>query len=268
MAIPDKWIELLKNYSDEQWNMNEIVQTLTNRRWMEKSIAYAESHDQALVGDKTIAFWLMDKEMYWHMSTEKPIPGDAALVIDRGFALHKMIRLITHTLGGESYLNFMGNEFGHPEWLDFPRQGNGNSYHYARRQWHLVDDPKLKYKFLNNFDRAMNRLEEQYGWLSADDTFVSWKHESDKVVAFERARLLFVFNFHPSQSFTDYKIGVDVAGTYRVLLDSDNPEFGGHGRVDPNVEHRTVPEGWANRRNWVSLYLPSRTALIYHPVSG
>lgn len=269
MAIPDKWIELLKKYSDEQWNMGEIVHMLTNRRWMEKTIAYAESHDQALVGDKTLAFWLMDKEMYWHMSTASSAGGgDAALVVDRGIALHKMIRLITHSLGGEAYLNFMGNEFGHPEWLDFPRQGNGNSYHYARRQWNLVDDPLLRYRQLNAFDGAMNRLEQQRGWLAADDTYVSWKHEGDKVVAFERARLLFVFNFHPSQSFTDYKVGVEVAGTYRVLLDSDSAEFGGHGRLDPNVDHRTVAEAWANRRNWLSLYLPSRTAVIYHRVGG
>lgn len=263
MAIPDKWIELLKKCSDENWNMGDIVHTLTNRRWMEKTVAYAESHDQALVGDKTIAFWLMDKEMYWHMSHVFHSTGSPALIIDRGIALHKMIRLITHALGGEAYLNFMGNEFGHPEWLDFPRHGNNNSYHYARRQWNLVDDPTLKYKLLNNFDRAMNHLEEKYGWLHSDNTYVSWKHEADKVIAFERAELLFVFNFHPTQSFTDYKIGVDKAGSYKCILDSDDSEFGGHDRLDRTVEHLTTPESWANRSNWLQLYLPSRSAQIY-----
>jgi len=263
MAIPDKWIALLKKYADEQWNMGDIVHTLTNRRWKEKTVAYVESHDQALVGDKTIAFWLMDKEMYWHMSTVQQSSGESALIIDRGIALHKIIKLITHALGGEAYLNFMGNEFGHPEWLDFPRSGNNNSYHYARRQWNLVDDSSLKYRFLNNFDRAVNRLEEQYGWLHSEDTYVSVKHEEDKVIVFERAKLLFVFNFHPTRSFTDYKVGVDVAGTYKIVLDSDSAEFGGHDRLDRNMEHFTIPEGCANRKCSLRLYIPSRTAVAY-----
>lgn len=263
MAIPDKWIKLLKEQSDDEWNMGNIVHTLSNRRWLEKTVAYAESHDQALVGDKTIAFWLMDKEMYWHMSNVHHSNGSPAMIIDRGIALHKMIRLITHALGGEAYLNFMGNEFGHPEWLDFPRQGNNNSYHYARRQWNLVDDPLLKYKLLNNFDRAMNHSEEKYGWLHSNNVYVSLKHESDKVIAFERADLLFVFNFHPTKSYTDYKIGVDKSGTYKCVLNSDDSDFGGHNRLDKSVEHFTNPESWANRANWLQLYLPCRSAQVY-----
>nr|KAF6382028.1 1,4-alpha-glucan branching enzyme 1 [Pipistrellus kuhlii] len=210
MAIPDKWIKLLKEFKDEDWNMGDIVHTLTNRRYLEKCIAYAESHDQALVGDKTLAFWLMDAEMYTNMSVLTPFTP----VIDRGIQLHKMIRLITHALGGEGYLNFMGNEFGHPEWLDFPRKGNNESYHYARRQFHLTDDELLRYKFLNNFDRDMNKLEERFGWLSAPQAYVSEKHEANKVIAFERADLLFIFNFHPSKSYTDYRVGTKSLGKY------------------------------------------------------
>lgn len=162
MAIPDKWIKLLKEEKDEDWDLGNVVFTLTNRRYQEKTIAYAESHDQALVGDKTLAFWLMDKEMYWHMSTlEHPIHP----VVDRGLALHKMLRLITYALGGEGYLNFMGNEFGHPEWIDFPREGNSWSYKHCRRQWNLVDDELLHYKHLNSFDGAMHKLEEAFPWL-------------------------------------------------------------------------------------------------------
>lgn len=259
MAIPDKWIEYLKEKSDEQWNMGNIIHTLTNRRYLEKTVAYAESHDQALVGDKTLAFWLMDKEMYDYMSTLTPNTG----IIERGIALHKIIRLITHGLGGEAYLNFMGNEFGHPEWLDFPRLGNGESYHYARRQYRLVDDHLLRYQYLNNFDRAMNRLEEKYHWLNEYDTgFVSWKHESDKVIVFERASLVFIFNFHPTQSFTDYKIGVETPGKYKIVLDSDSKEFGGHCRLDHNTEYFTFPEGYAGRRNHTFVYIPSRVGFI------
>ncbi|XP_050529799.1 1,4-alpha-glucan-branching enzyme [Daktulosphaira vitifoliae] len=258
MAIPDTWIKLLKEVKDDDWDMANIVHTLTNRRWMEKTVAYAESHDQALVGDKTVAFWLMDKEMYSHMSTM----SDPSLVIDRGIALHKMIRLITHGLGGEAYLNFIGNEFGHPEWLDFPRDGNHSSYHYARRQWNLVDDPSLKYKFLNNFDRSMNKLESKYGWLSSNPGYVSLKHQDDKVIAFERSNLLFVFNFHPTKSFTDYKLGLDLNGSLKIVLNSDDSEFGGHCRIDNSIEYPTGNGQWNGRQNHIFLYLPSRTAIV------
>ncbi|EEB10319.1 1,4-alpha-glucan branching enzyme, putative [Pediculus humanus corporis] len=258
MAIPDKWIKLLKEVRDEDWNMGNIVHTLTNRRWMEKTIAYVESHDQALVGDKSVAFWLMDKEMYTHMS----VLSEPNIIIDRGISLHKMIRLITHGLGGEAYLNFMGNEFGHPEWLDFPREGNNNSYFYARRQWNLVDDDLLKYKFLNNFDAAMNQLEEKYGWLHKDSGFVSCKHEDDKIIAFERAELLFLFNFHPHKSFTNYRVGVELPGNYKILLSSDDSDYGGFGRIDTSLTYSTSSEGSHGRKNSL-LVLPQRTIVPY-----
>jgi len=258
MAIPDMWIKLLKHKKDDEWDMSNIVFTLTNRRHGEKSIAYAESHDQALVGDKTLAFWLMDKEMYTNMSDV----SEMTPIIARGIALHKMIRLVVHSLGGEGYLNFEGNEFGHPEWLDFPREGNGNSFHYARRQWNVLDDQLLRYKYLNAFDAAMNHADEHYGWLAAPQAYVSLKHEVDKVIVFERAGLLFVFNFHPSNSFTDYRVGVEEAGTYRIVLSSDEKRFGGFDNVDTNVKFETTPMEWNNRKNWLQVYVPSRTCLI------
>ncbi|KAJ3123429.1 alpha-1,4-glucan branching enzyme [Nowakowskiella sp. JEL0407] len=207
MALPDMWIKLLKEKQDDDWDMSNICFTLTNRRWREPVIAYAESHDQALVGDKTLAFWLMDKEMYDYMSDLTPLTP----IIDRGLALHKMIRLLTYGLGGEGWLNFTGNEFGHPEWLDFPRAGNGNSFHYARRQFNLVDDNLLRYKYLNDFDAAMHRLEEQYGWLQTDQ-YVSLKNQGDKVIVFERGNLLFIFNFHATKSFESYRVGTNWPG--------------------------------------------------------
>uniref|UniRef100_A0A1A9WPN8 1,4-alpha-glucan branching enzyme n=1 Tax=Glossina brevipalpis TaxID=37001 RepID=A0A1A9WPN8_9MUSC len=264
MAIPDKWIQLLKEYSDDQWDMGNLVHTLTNRRYRENTVAYAESHDQALVGDKTVAFWLMDKEMYTNMS----VLSESNLIIDRGLALHKMVRLITHSLGGEAYLNFMGNEFGHPEWLDFPRPGNNNSYHYARRQWNLADDNLLKYHFLCEFDRAMNELENRFGWLHSDPAYVSWKHESDKVIAYERAGLVFVFNFHPTKSFTNYRVGTNWSGIYKVCLSTDDQIYGGFQRIDKNCNHFTKPESYAGRNNYFEVYIPSRTAVIYERVSN
>lgn len=259
MAIPDMWIKLLKETSDDDWSMEKMTWTLINRRHGERHIAYAESHDQALVGDKTIAFWLMDKEMYSLMSDSSP----PSAIIDRGIALHKMIRLISHTLGGEGYLNFMGNEFGHPEWLDFPRQGNNDSYHYARRQWHLADDRSLKYRHLNGFDRDMNHLEIKYKWLGAPQAYISRKRDDDKIVVFERSGLLFVFNFHPQKSFTDYKVGVEASGKYRLVLSSDAVGYGGQGRVDESIDYVTCPGEWDNRSNHMFVYVPSRVALVF-----
>jgi len=258
MGIPDKWISLLKEHKDEEWNMGDVVWTLTNRRYMEATIAYCESHDQSLVGDKTIAYWLMDKEMYTHMSVFSP----PSAIIDRGMALHKIIRLITNALGGEGYLNFMGNEFGHPEWVDFPREGNNDSYHYARRRWDLMKDELLKYKFLYAFDKAMNELEGQYKWLAAAQGYVLLKHEGDKMISFQRGALFFVFNFHPEKSFPDYAFGISKAGKYKVVLDSDSAKFGGFGRISKHVDYFTQPVAVHGMDQSLMLYVPCRTALI------
>ncbi|CAH6720009.1 1,4-alpha-glucan-branching enzyme [[Candida] jaroonii] len=264
MAIPDMWIKILKHLQDEQWDLGNIIHTLTNRRHGEKCIAYCESHDQALVGDKTIAFWLMDKEMYTNMS----VLTENTPVIDRGISLHKLIRLLTFSLGGEGYLNFEGNEFGHPEWLDFPRVGNGESYHYARRQFNLIKDDLLRYKFLFNFDCAMQRLDTNYKVLSSPQAYVSLKHEGDKVVVFERNGLLFIINFNPTQSFPDYKVGVETPGVYKIVLNSDDEQFGGHSRIGETdgegkpLRFFTNNDSWNNRANSLFIYIPSRTALV------
>ncbi|KAF8195617.1 glycoside hydrolase family 13 protein [Mycena galopus ATCC 62051] len=258
MAIPDMWIKLLKHKTDDEWDLANIVHTLTNRRHGEKSVAYCESHDQALVGDKTLAFWLMDKEMYTNMSDLTEMTP----IIARGLALHKMIRLLTHSLGGEGYLNFEGNEFGHPEWLDFPRAGNNNSFHYARRQWNVVDDPMLRYRYLNAFDGAMNYMAGKYGWLEAPQAYVSLKHESDKVIVYERAGLLFAFNFHATNSYTDYRVGVDEPGKYAVVLTSDEKRFGGFDNVGLGGEYLTTPMEWNGRRNFLQVYIPARTCIV------
>jgi 1,4-alpha-glucan branching enzyme len=211
-----------------------------------------------LVGDKSILMWLCDKELYTHMS----ILTEFTPIIERGLGLHKLIRLITHGLGGEGYLNFEGNEFGHPEWLDFPRAGNNNSFLYARRQFNLIDDNLLRYKFLNEFDATMQRTEEKYGWLHSPQAYISLKHEGDKVVVFERAGLLWVFNFHPTNSFADYRIGVEQSGTYKIVINSDSPEFGGLGRIDENTRFFTTAFEWNGRKNYTQVYIPTRTAMV------
>ena len=210
------------------------------------------------MGDKTLIFHLCDAEMYTNMSNLSPLTP----VIDRGMSLHKMIRLLTHALGGEGYLNFEGNEFGHPEWLDFPREGNNNSFWYARRQLNLTEDNLLRYQYLNNFDRLMNQAEAQFGWLHSSQAYISLKHEGDKVIVFERAGLVFILNFHPNNSYSDYRIGIDVPGTYRVVLNSDSKEVGGHGRIDESTRFFTTPMEWNGRANWTHIYIPSRSAIV------
>lgn len=214
--------------------------------------------NRRLVGDKSLLMWLCDKELYTHMSTLTELTP----IIDRGLALHKLIRLVTHGLGGEGYLNFEGNEFGHPEWLDFPREGNSNSYWYARRQFNLVDDHLLRYRFLNEFDSKMQWTEEKYGWLHAPQAYISLKHEGDKVIVFERAGLLWIFNFHPSNSFADYRVGVEEAGKYGIVLNSDRPEYGGHSRIDEGTKFFTTPLEWNGRKNFLQVYIPTRTAIV------
>ncbi|MFB9864815.1 alpha amylase C-terminal domain-containing protein [Rufibacter immobilis] len=254
MGIPDYWIKTLKHKRDEDWNLDEIWHELTNRRSGEKTVAYAESHDQSLVGDKTIAFWLMDKDMYFSMRTIDQNP-----VIDRGIALHKLIRLLTLSLGGEAYLTFMGNEFGHPEWVDFPRLGNNWSYQYARRQWSLVDNKDLRYRHMWQFEKDMLTMAHQYQILAPGPVQKLHQDNHNNVIIYQRAGLIFLFNFHPKNSVPDYLFPVEEAGSYSVVLSSDTPDTGGHDRVDTTLRYFTQPTQYGPR---LSIYLPNRTALV------
>ena len=260
MGVPDNWIKLLKEKSDEQWNLGALYQILLNRRWSEKHIGYVESHDQAMVGDKTIAFWLMDKDMYFHMDK-----SSQSVVIDRGLSLHKMIRLITFSLAGEGYLTFMGNEFGHPEWIDFPREGNQWSYKHARRQWSIGNAEFLRYKGLKDFDRAMMQLDEQHHLLEDKLVEQLLLHEEQKLLVYRRGPLVFVFNFHPSNSYTDLRIPVPDAKDYKLILDSDEKRFEGFGRVAAGTTYWKQPIPTHGRGQSVQIYLPSRSAQVLAP---
>jgi len=264
MGVPDNWIRLMKHVRDEDWDMGQLVNVLTNRRNDEKCIAYVESHDQALVGDKTIAQWLFDSEIYTNMSVlqEETITGH------RGLALHKMIRLITLSLGGEGYLNFMGNEFGHPEWIDFPHGGNHYSHNHCRRQWSLADNEDLYYYYFNQFDKAMIHLEDEFQWLSGYEATISLVQDKNKVIVFERGGLLWVFNFHPTQSYEDYLVGTWWPYEHKIVLDTDEARFTGKDRLRAGHEKAfpIIKEPWSNRPNHLKIYLPSRTALALKPI--
>ncbi len=257
MGVPDFWIKILKERLDEDWPLGEMWYELTNRRVDEKTIGYAESHDQALVGDKTLILRLMGPALYDHMQM-----GSDSMVVDRGMALHKLLRFITLATAGNGYLNFMGNEFGHPDWIDFPREGNGWSYDHARRQWGLVDNPDLKYGVLARFDRHMIALARAFGLLGATGPHLLLEHSDHKVLAFERGGLVFVFNFHPTSSHKDYPIKM-APGEYRMIMDSDALEYGGHGRLRRGQRHFTAFETTGETiRHTLSLYLPTRTVLV------
>jgi 1,4-alpha-glucan branching enzyme len=246
------------NLPDERWKPSSIFWEVKNRRPDEKTVSYCESHDQALVGDKTIIFRLIDADMYWHFKI-----GDENQNVHRGIALHKMIRLVTIAAINGGYLNFMGNEFGHPEWIDFPREGNGWSYKYARRQWNLVDNKDLDYHYLGDFDKAMLKvIKGEKKFISTPVTEV-WHNDNDQILAFERGNLLFVFNFSPTRSFTDYGFLVS-KGTYNIMLDTDAKPFGGNGLNDDTMSHVTNfdPVYAEQQKEWLKLYVPARSALV------
>ncbi|MCR5351579.1 MAG: alpha amylase C-terminal domain-containing protein [Bacteroidales bacterium] len=249
MGIADHWIKWIKELPDEQWSMGGIWWELTNKRADEHTISYAECHDQALVGDKTIIFRLIDKEMYWSMDK-----SSRNLTVDRGVALHKMIRLVTLATCGGGYLNFMGNEFGHPEWIDFPREGNGWSYAHARRLWSIADDPNLRFGGLQAFDAEMIRYVKRERILSGELRQL-YVEEGGKVLIFSRGNSIFAFNFNPTTSFEGFRFQAP-AGEYAMAFHSDETRFGGFARLRQDERHATDTDGC------LSLYLPSRVALV------
>ena len=257
MGEPELWIRLLEDTPDEKWDLNKIYYELTVRRPKEKVIGYCESHDQALVGDKTIMFRLCDQEMYWSMEE-----SNTSLIIDRGMALHKILRLLTMSLGGEGYLTFMGNEFGHPEWIDFPREGNGWSYHYCRRQWHLADDPNLKYKYLQAFEKAMVKKAKSCRLLQGKDRQLALDNDK-KTLVYQKGNAVFAENLHPVNSYEGVSIPVPEAGVYRVTMSTDDHCFGGQGRIYHQTY--TAEEGIDGTAS-IQVYLPSRTGLILEKV--
>ena len=257
MGEPDYWIKLLKDTRDEDWNMNGLWYEMTTRRPQEKIIGYCESHDQALVGDKTLIFRMADAEMYTGMMKDYH-----SLTMDRAIELHKIIRLYTMSLGGNGYLNFMGNEFGHPEWIDFPREGNGWSYKYCRRQWSLVDNPDLKFGWLNDFDKAMINLAGEKKLLDDPAAVSLWIDPERKIISFSRGGLLFVFNFHNSYSEQSFFLHAHTTGegAYKVILSTDEKRFGGPGLIDHEYIYQTAyTEG---RGLGFNVYSPCRTAMV------
>ena len=259
MAVPDFWIKLLKEVPDEQWDIWQMWNMMTDRLPYVKTVAYCESHDQALVGDQTIAFRLMNKQMYTDMNR-----AAQNIVIDRGMVLHKMIRLFTISLAGQAYLNFMGNEFGHPEWIDFPREGNGWSYAHARRLWSLAENGFLRYSYLGAFDRAMLKLVRKYDILDSGYAYNHLMDTANQTLAFSHGTTVFVFNWHPRNSIPDYAIPVPEPGRYRIVLTSDAPEFGGYGRIDPAVKAFSFSQtdGDGSTRPYIRIYNLCRSALV------
>ncbi len=259
MGVADHWIKWIKEKSDEDWSMGEIWWELTNKRADEKTVSYAECHDQALVGDKTLIFRLADKEMYFSMNNESQ-----NTIIDRAIALHKMIRLATAATAGDGYLTFMGNEFGHPEWIDFPREGNGWSFKYARRQWSLAQNGLLRYGKLRAFDSAMVHLLRKEEVLSERPEALVLDEEK-KILIFRRRNCIFALNFNAVGSYADYGFAAP-DGVWETVLSSDAPAFDGFNRVKEGEKHlmlnKKSPNGPDKYKSSLMLYLPARTAVV------
>ena len=257
MGLPDMWIKATKT-QDEFWDINKMWGEMCLRRPGENSVAYVESHDQALVGDKAMIFRLADANMYTDMekTTHNPI-------IDRAIALHKMIRLFTLAGGGEAYLNFMGNEFGHPEWIDFPREGNGWSFHYCRRQWSLKDNGLLKYQWLNDFDYDMVHLCKRHKIFRQGMANLMLMKAPEQMLCFARCDLFFVFNFHSSNSLEHILIPVYPDTKELVVkFSSDDEKYGGFSQV----AHMTYPIKEFDGVRYAELYIPARTAIVLREV--
>lgn len=253
MGMPDFWERtLLKR--DEDWDLSNMWYELSTHRPEEKRIGYVESHDQALVGSKTTIFQLADKEMYDSMTKDSE-----NYIIDRTLALHKMIRWITISMGSDGYLNFMGNEFGHPEWIDFPREGNDYSFHYARRQWSLADNENLKYHYLADFDKAMLKHSEKYNQLG-NTIFRLWIDNDRKIIAFRNKDIVYIFNFHPTDSYESFAVPIHDVGQFRVVMDTDEERFGGAGRISHSYVYNTERLAGTDY-DGIKIYIPSRTAL-------
>lgn len=252
MGVPDFWIKQIKEVKDEHWHVGDIFYNLRNKRTDEKVISYAESHDQALVGDQTIIFRLIGADMYYGM--HKKVGG---ITVDRGIALHKIIRLLTIACAGDGYLNFMGNEFGHPEWIDFPREGNNWSFHYARRQWHLLHDKDLKYHWLGDFDKNFIQHFRKYQILKYTPNVIV-QNTDDQILVFERGGFIFIFSLNPFTSFTNYGFQCP-DGKYRIIINSDNAKYGGHGRIDESLIYDSC-------NTQLKIYIPTQTALVLEKI--
>lgn len=257
MGVPDCWFKLVRDVKDEDWSIGYLWHELTNRRDDERTINYVESHDQALVGGKTLIFQLMDAAIYDAMCL-----GARNLATDRGVALHKLARLATLATAGHGYLNFMGNEFGHPEWIDFPREGNGHSFRHARRLWHLRDDRALFFHCLADFDVAMLSVAGEHRLLEAGAPRKLMVSEEEKVLVFQRGDLVFLFNFQADVSLSDYAVLVP-PGRYRGILNTDEVRFGGQGRIADRQEYPVATEMRGRECClMIRVYLPCRTALV------
>lgn len=257
MGQPD-FFEKLPKTKDENVDMWKIWHQIRNRRHKEKNIAYIESHDQALVGGKTVIFRLLDKEIYYHMTKE-----DQNIVVDRGISLHKIYRLLCASLGGEGYLNFMGNEFGHPEWIDFPREGNNWSYKYANRKWSLVDRKDLKYHYLDLFDKDMIDLLQKNNLLESQDIEQLYISNDEKILVYRRSEFIFAISLNPHKSFEDFKFKIDTKdqnSEYKIVLNSDDKKYLGHDRINSDMVYK------ANNGE-LSIYLPTRTIIVFKKIN-
>lgn len=248
MGIPDYWAKFIRGEGSGT-SMGMLWHEMTNRRWYDKTVSYTECHDQCINGDDAFIWRLIGDDMYEHMSMFSNSWKNS-----RGVALHKLMRFVTLATAGQGWLNFMGNEFGHPEWIDDEA--------YAHRQWHLAETGHLKYSKLDAFDRAMLGLVREHGGDFKKSPHFRFIHEEDRLLAFERGRLLFVFNFHETRPQSALNLMV-TPGKYTEILSSDELAYAGYGNLSVKRAaggHFSDPSSGATEQR-ITLYLPPLTAL-------
>ncbi|KAH7682202.1 1,4-alpha-glucan branching enzyme protein [Dioscorea alata] len=221
LSVTDLWLWLLQDVPDQAWSMSKIVNVLVNSQSSNRRmLVYCENHNQSISGGRSFAEILFGNNNQNFIGLE-----DFEF---RGSSLHKMIRLISFSIGGSAYLNFMGNEFGHPNRVEFPMESNNYSFAFANRKWDLLKDKGL-HMGLFNFDKEMMKLDEKEQILSRNPSTV---HHVD-----------------------DSKM---------VILNTDDVSFGGRGVIqsDQNLK-KTCSKRTDGYRNSLELTLPSRSAQVY-----
>lgn len=256
LSASEMWLSFLEKVPDNEWSMSKIVTTLMgNRQYTNKMLLYAENHSQSISGGRSFA------EILFGGKEDRPAESTDSLL--RGCSLHKLIRLITFSIGGCAYLNFMGNEFGHPKGVEFPTASNNNSFELANRRWELLNNDGIHHA-LFLFDKDMMKLEQNERVLSRGLPNVHHVKDDTMVISYTRGPVLFIFNFHPTNSYEKYIVGVEEAGEYQVIMNTDEKNYGGQGMINGDqYVQKTIRKRCDGLQNCLQVPLPSRTAQVY-----
>ncbi|KAG8075748.1 hypothetical protein GUJ93_ZPchr0006g43795 [Zizania palustris] len=253
LSIPEMWLWHLENVPGQEWSMNKIMKVLISKNC--NMLSYVENHNQSISGRKSFAEIILHKEK----CSNNSVSDDG---IFRACSLLKIIKLLTFSTSGGAYLNFIGNEFAHPKRIEFPMSGNDYSFGLANRQWELLE--KGVHKHIFNFDKDLMSLDGKERLILRGSPNIHHCDDTSMFISFTRGPFLFVFNFNPDATSGLYSVGVDEAGEYQLILNTDETKYGGRGELKSNqYMKRTSDNRVGGCRNSLELALPSRSAHVY-----